>query len=124
VDAVINIVIGGLLLLTIPFPEEITQILGVPAVVQAFYPSLFGAVLFGIGIALLLESRRGHQSQWVGLGLGGAIAINCCAGIVLTGWLLFGALGLPTHGKILLWGIVIVLFMVSGIEYLTHRTNQ
>lgn len=66
IDATINFVLGVLLLLTIPFPDQILRFLGVPAVEQSFYASLFGAVLIGIGIALVLESNRTNPGQLVG----------------------------------------------------------
>lgn len=51
-DAVINLTLGILLLLLIPFPKQIPRLLGVPAVNDAFYASILGAILIGIGIAL------------------------------------------------------------------------
>ncbi|MCP4203153.1 MAG: hypothetical protein GY769_14620 [bacterium] len=57
-DAAINLVLGALLL---AFPASVVSALGIPAAEVAFYPSILGAVLFGIGIALLIERARGHQ---------------------------------------------------------------
>lgn len=116
IDAVINFVLGILLLLIIPFPEQITQFLGVPKVQQVFYPSIMGGVFIGVGIALLIESRREKHQHLVGLGLVGAAAINLCGGFVLMGWLLFGELNLPMKGYILLWVITILLVGISSIE--------
>ena len=48
-DGLGNIVLG-LLLLSVPVP--LAAWLGIPNVSSGFYPSLFGAVLVGIGIAL------------------------------------------------------------------------
>jgi hypothetical protein len=73
-------------------------------------------VLIGIGIALALESRRKDPGQPVGLGLGGAIAINLSGGIVLLGWLLFGKLGLPVRGSVFLWFVAILLVAISTVE--------
>lgn len=120
IDAGINFILGVLLLLTIPFPEQIPQILGVPFVNRAFYASILGAVLFGIGIALILESHRSKPEQLVGLGLGGAVAINLCGGAVLIGWLIFGDLHLPLVGMIFLWSIGLLLIMISGYELIIH----
>jgi TM2 domain-containing membrane protein YozV len=36
-------------------------------------------------------------------GLRGVIAINLSGGFVFALWLLFGALDVPIHGKIILW---------------------
>jgi protein-S-isoprenylcysteine O-methyltransferase Ste14 len=76
IDAVINLILGVLLLLLVPFPEQLPRVLGVPKAANPFYPSVFGAVLLGIGIALLIEIFRTNPQQLVGLGLGSAVAIN------------------------------------------------
>lgn len=57
------------------------------------YPSILGAVLVGIGVALLIQNKSES-----GLSLAGAVAINLCGGIVLAFWLSFGFLALPTRG--------------------------
>ena len=51
IDSLINLLLGfGLLL----FPPALVRFLGIPATDTVFYPSIFGAVLIGIGIALFL----------------------------------------------------------------------
>lgn len=118
IDAVVNLLLGSLLLLLVPFPS-LSRTLGVPEVDVPFYASILGAVLFGIGIALILESRRRRgEDQLVGLGLGGAVAINLCGGLVLIGWLIFGDLGLPMRGNVFLWSLAVVLVGLSGVEIL------
>ena len=118
IDAIINFILGILLLLTILFAEQLTEILGVPKIEHAFYPSIMGAVFIGIGIALLIESTRNKPQQPIGLGLGGAIAINFCGGFLLIGWLIFGDLNLPIQGTILLWLIAVILVGISSAEWL------
>jgi hypothetical protein len=76
-------------------------------------------VLFGIGLALLLECYR-KSNRFAGLGLGGAIAINLCGGFVLAAWLLSDKLSLPLQGTILLWCLVLLLVGISLLEGLTH----
>ena len=105
IDAGINFILGILLLLTILLPERIAKFVGIPAVKNAFYPSILGAVLFGLGIALVLESYRTRPEQLVGLGLGGAVAINLCGGAVLIGWLNIGDVQIPLRGTVFLWSI-------------------
>ena len=86
IDGIINLALGvGLLL----FPAVLVDALGIPQAESRFYPNILGAVLFGIGIALLVERFDGKRSM-NGLGLAGAIAINLCGGIVLGALLLFG----------------------------------
>ncbi len=97
------------------------EVLGIPDAVSAFYPSVLGAVLFGIGIALLVARFRPALG---GLGLGGAIAINVSGGLVLAVWLLAGGLALPTRGYVLLWALVLVLVGISIIEALARRQHS
>ena len=120
VDALINLLLGILLLI---FTDKIVAFLGVPGAVSHFYPNILGAVLLGIGIALLLEYFRKPQGL-VGLGLGGAITINLCGGIVLALWLLFGELRIPFHGYVFLWLLVFILVIISGVELLIHLKNE
>ena len=91
IDAIVNLLLGVLLLL---FPFGFAQILGAPVPYMHFYPTILGAVLLGIGIALLIDVL-GQPHGLRGLGIAGAIAINFCAGGVLTLWLIFAPLGLP-----------------------------
>lgn len=112
IDSLINVLLGIVLLL---FPKPAVEALGLPPIETAFYPNILGAVLIGIGIALLIEWRR-KPARPAGLGLGGAVAINLCGGIVLAGWLLVGGLDIPLRGQILFWGLVAVLAGISAIE--------
>ena len=124
IDAVINFLLGILLLLSIPIPKQMSAFFGVPVIEQAFYPSILGGVLIGIGISLLLESKRQTHQQMIGLGTAGAIAINLCGGAVLLGWLLFGNLNLPLQGSIFLWIVAILLVGISSVELITLRMTQ
>ncbi len=95
VDGAINLVLGALLL---AFPSGLVETLGVPSAEGRFYPSLLGAVLFGVGIALFLEAHR-LPGGIIGLGLGGAVAINlvvACRARVLA---LVGRSGDPHPGQ-------------------------
>jgi hypothetical protein len=123
-DAVINLILGFLLLMLIPFPAQLTRLLGVPPVKHAFYPSIMGGVFIGIALALLIEASRKRPHGLVGLGLGGAIAINLCGGFVLMGWLIFGRLGIPTHGQLLLWAIAVTLLVISTVEAVVHSRKN
>ena len=124
IDAIINIILGILLLLLIPFPHQLPEFLGVPAIDHGFYPSIMGGVFVGIGIGLLLESNRTNPDQIVGLGLGAAIAINLSGGVVLVGWLLFGELDLPVRGNLFLWTLAVLLIVISSIELITHQREK
>jgi hypothetical protein len=117
IDASINFTLGILLGL---FPEYTIFFLGLPMVSSPFYASILGGVLFGIGIALLIE-RSAPTSYSDGLGIRGAIAINLCGGFVLAFWLLFGSLHVPTHGKYIMWSLVVILLFISTIELITYK---
>ena len=87
VDGMANLLFGVALL---AFPRSFFEALGLPWTGRGLYATILGGVLIGIGIALLQESRARPQAR-VGLGLGGAIAINLVAGLAITAWLLFFA---------------------------------
>ena len=116
VDALINFILGFLLL---TFPTRVVQFLGMPETQSKFYPSIFGAVLIGVAIALCIEYFR-RPSGIVGLGLGGAVSINLCAGLVLGAWLIWGQLNIPSRGKVILWALVAVLVIISSVEVAVH----
>lgn len=111
VDAAINLFLGGVLL---AYSEPIIYFLGLPATNQNFYPNILGAVLLGIGVALIIEYNR--KGEWTGLGLGGAISINLAGGIVLFYWLVAGNLSIPIQGKIILWVLDVLLIGISSFE--------
>jgi len=112
IDGIVNLVLGVLLLL---FPSGIVDLLGLPPTNTNFYPGILGAVLFGIGVALLIE-RYGVSKNVRGLGLGGAIAINLCGAGVLLVWLLMGDLSIPLRGHIVLWLVAVIVIGVGIAE--------
>ena len=112
IDAIINFVLGLLLLL---FPAGVVELLGLPLTNTNFYPSILGAVLFGIGVALLIE-RYGASKNIRGLGLGGAIAINLCGAGVLLLWLLIAPFDISLRGNVILWSIAIIVLIVGFVE--------
>lgn len=109
IDGLINLGLGLLLGL---YPEGFIRLLGLPVSELPFYASILGAVLFGIGIALLVEIA----SPGMGLGLVGAISINISGGLCLAAWLLWGNLNVPLVGSIVMWALVIVLVAISTVE--------
>jgi len=119
IDAIINYFLGIVLLL---FSDRIVELFGLPSSDTKFYPTILGAVLFGIGIALTIEYKR--KSDFIGLGLGGAISINLTGGLVLFLWLISGNLAIPIQGKIILWILDFVLIVISSYEYCTFRKTK
>ena len=116
-DGALNLALGLLLLL---FPAGVAGLLGLPQTHTYFYVSILGAVIFGIGIALLIE-LRGAARGVRGLGLGGAIVINWCGAGVLVVWLLIGRLNIPFRGYLLLW-FVAILVLGIGVAETAART--
>ena len=114
IDSIVNLLLGILLLL---FPFGMAQLLGVPQPNSNFYPTILGAVIFGIGIALLFEAY-GKPFGIHGLGIAGAIAINFCGAGVLALWLISNPFNLPLRGYITLWTIAIVVLVLGFIELL------
>ena len=96
---------------------------GVPAPVSYLYPCVLGAVLFGIGIALLLEVWHGSKGIR-GLGIGGAIVINFCGAGTLLGWLLMSPHDMPLRGQILLWTIAVMVLLVGVVELFTRSWQE
>ena len=112
-DALINLLLGALLLL---YPQWLVEALGMPEVATSFFPNVLGGVLFGIGLALFIAYRGGAQ----GLGLDGAIAINLCGAGVVVGWLVIAPHAIPPRGKITLWTIALLVIVIGLVE-LRHR---
>lgn len=111
-DGVINLVLGVLLM---AFPSGLVEALGVPPTEDRFYPTVLGAVLFGVGVALLIEANR-LPGGIIGLGLGGAVAINLAAASVLIVWLIWGNLEIPTRGRVLIGMLSAGLLAISSFE--------
>jgi hypothetical protein len=117
IDSLINLFLGTLLL---AFPPGLMERLGMPQTEHSFYPTILGAVLIGIGLALLLECG-GRPSGLVGLGLGGAMAINLSGRIMLATWLASGRLRIPMRGQAVLWSLVVILIVISATELYVHQ---
>jgi len=112
IDALVNLLLGLLILL---LPVGLLSFLGLPEVSTYFYSSILGAVIFGIGLALMLEI---YSKKWKvrGLGIAGAIAINMCGGTALLFWLLFLDLDIEVVAKIVLWILCLIVLGVGLIE--------
>lgn len=121
IDGIVNLLLGVLLLW---YPTSLAADFGLPEDGRPFFASILGAVLFGIGLALLIEGYR-PPLRFVGLGLGGAVSINLCAGVVLAALLVVGAHELTLLGQLALWGLVVFLVGLSSVEvFLLARNVQ
>lgn len=112
-DAAVHLLFGVTLLF---FPDVLVDAIGVPEPGTAFYASVLGAFLSGIGLALLAERFR-QIFGIAGLGLGGAVCVNICSGGVLMAWLVRGGLPIPVHGYVLLWLIAVLLVGLAVAEF-------
>lgn len=117
-DGIGNVLLGLPLLL---FPDLVSRFLGLPSMDAALYPTMLGAVLVGIGVALLVERFRPSLG---GLRLGGAISINLIFGVVLTGWLVLADVELPARGRIVLSALAAILVAISLAEAFSLRAAQ
>ena len=111
-DGLINLVLGILLAI---FPSNLTELLGIPIPNTPFYASVLGAILSGIGIALLIEYFK-PSSKVTGLGLEGAITINILGAGALVAWLTAGHLELPQRGYLFLWVVASLVLGVALFE--------
>lgn len=91
----------GVLLATLP--SSVVEAVGVPNIDVTFYPSILGAMLIGIGVALVIECFRNPPGFAV-LGLYGVIAINLCGAVYLGGGLLLGNVHSPFRKQAFLRG--------------------
>lgn len=120
VDGVVNMLLGIMLIF---FPAQLMFTFDLPKVETYFYVNILGAVLIGVGIALLLESSK-ERHNLTGLGIGGAIVINLCGAGMIILWLLFGNLELSPGGSVFLWSITLIVLGVAVAELLAKAWNE
>ena len=120
IDAIINFVLGIVLIV---YPIQLIRFLGIPEAMSPFYPSLLGAVLCGIALALVIEYYR-SPTGLVGLGLGGAVVINICGAFILIVMMVRHAVHMPLQGHLFLWILVVVLIFISAIELVVYTNAK
>jgi hypothetical protein len=111
-NAILYLALAFLLLL---FPFGLVGSLGVALPGVTFYASMLGAVLLGIGLALLVERSRSTLGL-PGLGINGAILINISCAVTLGIWLFFRSLNLLQIGYVLLWGLLAMVVTITLAE--------
>lgn len=113
-DAAANFALGVPLLLA---PRAVARSLALPEARATFYPRVLGAVLTGIASALLVERRRAGSARPVGLGTGGATAINGLGGAAVGLWLFSSeAERLPARGRALLGTVAVCVLAIGAVE--------
>lgn len=120
VDAAINVVLGVLLC---GFWSSLIPILGLPPAATGFYPFVLGAVLFGIGVALVVEAV-GRPRRLRGLGLEGAVAINVCGASALVYWLIRYGSEMTPLGRYVVAGIGVIVLATTAAEIIGRRRRQ
>ena len=112
INALICLVFGATLVVA---PKPLIALIGLPRAEQTFYPRLLGALLFGMGLAVIVE---GADRQSSGLGLGGLAAINLTVAAVILVLIMFGRLALPMRGRLGLKLFAAMLVLLAGLQYL------
>ncbi len=107
-DAVVNLILGLALIMT---PNGVTRLICLPTADIHFYGVILGAVLVGIGVALLLS-----LSSPGGLGLRGAVAINLCGSAAVAIWLILQPEILCVRGLVILWAVVAIVLGLGIVE--------
>lgn len=117
IDSMVNIVIGIILLC---FPLGIGDYLELPKSNNNFFPTILGAIILGIGIALFIEYKYFEKTKR-GLGIEGAIIINIIASSALIIFLVFGNLNISLLGSVILWFVGILVFIIGLVEYFRKK---
>jgi O-antigen/teichoic acid export membrane protein len=117
IDSTVNIVIGIILLC---FPLGIGDYLELPKSDNNLYPTILGAIILGIGIALFIEYKYFEKGKR-GLGIEGAIIINIIASSALMIFLVFGNLNISLLGTVILWFVGILVFVIGLVEYFRQK---
>jgi hypothetical protein len=100
------------------FPRHAAALLGLPEEQSTFYQRVLGGVLTGLATASAIEYRRSAEGEPVGLGVGGAVAVNAFGGGAVALWLAASsdAAALPRRGRALLWGVASGVLAIGAIE--------
>jgi len=104
--------LGGGLLLVVS-PAALIRLLGLPAYDGGFWPRMLGGVLIGLGVATFIEGWLPGSN---GLGIAGCIAVNLAGTAVLVGMLVLAPQRAAARGRLILWGLVLALVVLSLIE--------
>jgi hypothetical protein len=106
----------GLPLLVIP--RRTAAVLGLPEGKSTFYQRVLGGVLTGLATASAMQHRRSAEGGPVGLGVGGAVAVNAFGGGAVALWLATSpdAAALPRRGRALLWGVASGVLTLGAVE--------
>jgi len=118
IDAAVDLALGVALLAA---PAGVVRLLGLPGAGGFFYTTVLGAVLVGIGIALLLSAR-----SLAGLGLAGAVAIDLCGALAVMAWLIAHPSALPLRGRIVLSAVAgtVLALAVAGLAHRPWRRQR
>jgi hypothetical protein len=102
---------GGLALCLAPL--TVIKLLGLPPASSGFWPRLLGAVLLGLSASTFVE---GAWPSSQGLGLAGCILVNLAGAAMIAALALLGAAAATRRGAATLWGLVVLLVLLSLVE--------
>ncbi|MEL6372782.1 MAG: hypothetical protein AAFR04_02310 [Pseudomonadota bacterium] len=103
--------VSGLFLIT--FPLTTIKVFGLQAAASGFWPRMLGAALIGMAMASAIEAILPAQN---GLGLGGSLAMNLVAILVLLSLLIMGHAAPSRRGRALIWLMLLALFLLCLVE--------
>jgi hypothetical protein len=110
IETLLKLTAGLLLVLA---PLSTIKLLGLPRSETAFWPRLLGALLIGLACSLYLEGRAPGSH---GLGLAGCVIVNFSAVSIMGGQLALEAGPPSARGRAVMWGVVVLLVMLSVLE--------
>lgn len=110
IEALIKFASGAILLVA---PMTSLKLFGLPGRDTALWPRLLGASLAGMALAQLAEGGIAGSG---GLGLAGTAVINITCAASLAVLLITNQASPTRRGRMLLWSIVGLLILLSGLE--------
>lgn len=111
IDAIVHLFMGSQLTLR---PRGFIRMLGLPPTDTTFYPRLLGAVLFGIGLSILIGIRT-ETPIWIGPGAEIVLAL-VGAGVLAT-LIASNRFAFTARGKVVSWFLVALLVLLAWLEY-------
>jgi hypothetical protein len=113
VNTIIYLLAGAALAL---FPTQFFDFLPLQPGIHLFFLSILGVLVFGLGLALMIERFRSTHDRITGLGLGGLIVINSCASLAIFLWLLSRSLDLAAIELSIIWTVLAALVIITIFE--------
>jgi len=113
IDVLLKASVGAMLLV---LPRVTVAAFGLPRSDQPFYLRVLGGLLLSVALAIFADAAR-----WIpdGLGAGGSAMINIAGGVLIVALLILRPF-VSLRGRISLWGLGALLFLL-GLAQLVMR---